>query len=195
MLNTVYTIGHSTNTIEDFIANLNRVNDGNTFLVDVRSVPYSAHTPQFNKDLLKQALKEIGIRYVHMGDEFGARRSEAEAYNDKNQVDFNKTEQLAMFQKGLQRVKKALSLSCNLIFMCSERNPLECHRFGLVARALSKQGILVNHIIGNKIISQAEAESELLIKYQSMIDSLFASHDEQLDQAYEILNTNIGYKK
>ena len=79
--------------------------------------------------------------------------------------------------------------------MCSERNPLECHRFGLVARALSKQGILVNHIIGNKIISQAEAESELLIKYQSMIDSLFASHDEQLDQAYGILNTNIGYKK
>lgn len=195
MLNTVYTIGHSTNTIEDFIANLNRVNDGNTFLVDVRSVPYSAHTPQFNKDLLKQFLKKTGIRYVHMGDEFGARRSEAEAYNDKNQVDFNKTEQLAMFQKGLQRVKKALSLSCNLIFMCSERNPLECHRFGLIARALSKQGILVNHIIGNKIISQAEAENELLIKYQSMIDSLFASHDEQLDQAYEILNTNIGYKK
>ena len=178
-----------------FITNLNRVNDGNTFLVDVRSVPYSAHTPQFNKDLLKQSLKEIGVRYVHMGDEFGARRSEAEAYNDKNQVDFNKTEQLAMFQKGLQRVKKALSLSCNLILMCSERNPLECHRFGLVARALSKQGILVNHIIGNKIISQAEAESELLIKYQSMIDSLFASHDEQLDQAYGILNTNIGYKK
>ena len=178
-----------------FITNLNRVNDGNTFLVDVRSVPYSAHTPQFNKDLLKQSLKEIGVRYVHMGDEFGARRSEAEAYNDKNQVDFNKTEQLAMFQEGLQRVKKALSLSCNLILMCSERNPLECHRFGLVARALSKQGILVNHIIGNKIISQAEAESELLIKYQSMIDSLFASHDEQLDQAYGILNTNIGYKK
>ena len=195
MLNTVYTIGHSTDNIEQFITNLNRVNDGNTFLVDVRSVPYSAHTPQFNKDLLKQSLKEIGVRYVHMGDEFGARRSEAEAYNDKNQVDFNKTEQLAMFQKGLQRVKKALSLSCNLILMCSERNPLECHRFGLVARALSKQGILVNHIIGNKIISQAEAESELLIKYQSMIDSLFASHDEQLDQAYGILNTNIGYKK
>lgn len=195
MLNTVYTIGHSTDNIEQFITNLNRVNDGNTFLVDVRSVPYSAHTPQFNKDLLKQSLKEIGVRYVHMGDEFGARRSEAEAYNDKNQVDFNKTEQLAMFQNGLQRVKIALSLSCNLILMCSERNPLECHRFGLVARALSKQGILVNHIIGNKIISQAEAESELLIKYQSMIDSLFASHDEQLDQAYEILNTNIGYKK
>lgn len=195
MLNTVYTIGHSTDNIEQFITNLNRVNDGNTFLVDVRSVPYSAHTPQFNKDLLKQSLKEIGVRYVHMGDEFGARRSEAEAYNDKNQVDFNKTEQLAMFQEGLQRVKKALSLSCNLILMCSERNPLECHRFGLVARALSKQGILVNHIIGNKIISQAEAESELLIKYQSMIYSLFASHDEQLDQAYKILNTNIGYKK
>ena len=195
MLNTVYTIGHSTDNIEQFITNLNRVNDGNTFLVDVRSVPYSAHTPQFNKDLLKQSLKEIGVRYVHMGDEFGARRCEAEAYNDKNQVDFNKTEQLEKKKKGLQRVKKALSLSCNLILMCSERNPLECHRFGLVARALSKQGILVNHIIGNKIISQAEAESELLIKYQSMIDSLFASHDEQLDQAYEILNTNIGYKK
>ena len=133
----------------------------------MRSVPFSSNAPQFNADFLKNALRAVGIHYVHMGKELGARRDELEAYNSDNQVDFIKTARLDLFQQGIQRIKKGLSLSCNIILMCAEKSPLECHRFALVARNLCEQGIQVNHILGNhEVITQAQAEEVLIDKYQ-----------------------------
>ena len=121
MLNTVFTIGHSTVKLQSFIDNINHYRNGETYIIDVRSVPYSSYVPQFNADCLKTDLEKFGFHYVHMGKEFGAKRSEPEAYNDKNQVDFNKTALLKSFQNGVNRIKKGLALSCNLILMCSEK--------------------------------------------------------------------------
>lgn len=195
MLNTVFTIGHGTAKLQSFIDNLNHYKNGETYIIDVRSVPYSSYVPQFNADYLKTELKKFGFHYVPMGKEFGARRLEFEAYNDNSQVDFNKTALLDSFQNGINRIKNGLALSCNLILMCSEKDPLECHRFALISRALSKEGIAVNHIIDNDVISQEQAEEELVIKYQSKIDFLFSSQAEQIEQAYALLNNAIGYKK
>ena len=132
-----------------------------------------------------------------MGKELGARRDELEAYNSDNQVDFIKTARLDLFQQGIQRIKKGLSLSCNIILMCAEKSPLECHRFALVARNLCEQGIQVNHILGNhEVITQAQAEEVLIDKYQSQIDFLLSpSYSDRLDQAYSLLNRDIGYRK
>lgn len=81
--------------------------------------------------------------------------------------------------------------------MCAEKSPLECHRFALVARNLCEQGIQVNHILGNhEVITQAQAEEVLIDKYQSQIDFLLSpSYSDRLDQAYSLLNRDIGYRK
>lgn len=197
MKSMVYTVGHSDYRIDSFLGIISEYWGDRTYLVDVRSVPFSSNAPQFNADFLKNALRAVGIHYVHMGKELGARRDELEAYNSDNQVDFIKTARLDLFQQGIQRIKKGLSLSCNIILMCAEKSPLECHRFALVARNLCEQGIQVNHILGNhEVITQAQAEEVLIDKYQSQIDFLLSpSYSDRLDQAYSLLNRDIGYRK
>ena len=139
MKSMVYTVGHSDYRIDSFLGIISEYWGDRTYLVDVRSVPFSSNAPQFNADFLKNALRAVGIHYVHMGKELGARRDELEAYNSDNQVDFIKTARLDLFQQGIQRIKKGLSLSCNIILMCAEKSPLECHRFALVARNLRQK--------------------------------------------------------
>lgn len=196
MLNTVFTIGHGSGDVESLISAINKHKDGSeTYIIDVRSVPYSSYSPQFNREPLKASLKAAGLHYVFMGDDLGARREEPEAYDEHGQVDFVKTAKLEKFRHGVGRIQKGVSLSCNLVLMCSEVKPLECHRFALVSRALSQEGLQVRHIIGDDVITQEQAEEELLHKYQSKIDFLFSSQEEQLDQAYSLLNKAIGYKK
>lgn len=197
MKSMVYTVGHSDYRIDSFLGIISEYWGDRTYLVDVRSVPFSSNAPQFNADFLKNALRAVGIHYVHMGKELGARRDELEAYNSDNQVDFIKTARLDLFQQGIQRIKKGLSLSCNIILMCAEKSPLECHRFALVARNLCEQGIQVNHILGNhEVITQAQAEEVLIDKYQSQIDFLLSpSYSDRLDQAYSLLSRDIGYRK
>lgn len=197
MKSMVYTVGHSDYRIDSFLGIISEYWGDRTYLVDVRSVPFSSNAPQFNADFLKNALRAVGIHYVHMGKELGARRDELEAYNSDNQVDFIKTARLDLFQQGIQRIKKGLSLSCNIILMCAEKSPLECHRFALVARNLCEQGIQVNHILGNhEVITQAQAEEVLIDKYQLQIDFLLSpSYSDRLDQAYSLLNRDIGYRK
>ena len=197
MKSMVYTVGHSNYRIDSFLGIISKYRDDRTYVVDVRSVPFSSNAPQFNADSLKKALRAVGIHYVHMGKELGARRDELEAYNSDNQVDFIRTARLDLFQQGIQRIKKGLSLSCNIILMCAEKSPLECHRFALVARNLCEQGIQVNHILGNhEVITQAQAEEVLIDKYQLQIDFLLSpSYSDRLDQAYSLLNRDIGYRK
>lgn len=197
MKSMVYTVGHSDYRIDSFLGIISEYWGDRTYLVDVRSVPFSSNAPQFNADFLKNALRAVGIHYVHMGKELGARRDELEAYNSDNQVDFIKTARLDLFQQGIQRIKKGLSLSCNIILMCAEKSPLECHRFALVARNLCEHGIQVNHILGNhEVITQAQAEEVLIDKYQLHIDFLLSpSYSDRLDQAYSLLNRDIGYRK
>ena len=59
----VFTIGHSTRAIEEFIGLLQA--HAVSRVVDVRTVPRSRHNPQFNQDSLPDSLKEAGLSYVH----------------------------------------------------------------------------------------------------------------------------------
>jgi uncharacterized protein (DUF488 family) len=61
----VFTVGHSTHTIEAFFALLSR--HGVTALADVRSTPYSRTNPQFNRETLDRHLKAQSIKYVFLG--------------------------------------------------------------------------------------------------------------------------------
>ncbi len=76
---TVFTIGHSTRTLDEFIGLLKTY--GVTLVVDVRTVPRSRHNPQFNKETLPGSLKPSGIRYIHMPEIGGLRRPKHDSIN------------------------------------------------------------------------------------------------------------------
>ena len=72
-------------------------------VIDVRSVPASKYTPQFNREPLQAALKQAGIHYLWFGNEFGARRTDS--LDADNKVDFEKAVQTEAFLQGTERVQ------------------------------------------------------------------------------------------
>ena len=157
--NEVFTIGHSTLSWEGFVSLLRRANV--TAIADVRTSPYSRHYPHFNRDDLREELRSDGISYVFLGKELGGRPSERRFYRD-GVADYEKMAQASEFNKGLERVIEG-SKKYRIALMCSERDPLDCHRCLLVGRALAERGVRVSHILDDgRIVSQSEIEDKLL---------------------------------
>ena len=165
---TCYTIGHSNYDIEYFLGLLEKHSIG--YIVDVRSNPYSKYAPHFNKDSLSQALHDAGLTYVFMGDLLGARYTDDSLLFDVKDgvrgVDLEKVAQTESFKKGIQRVIDGLSKKLSIALMCSEKNPLDCHRFTLIAYHLHKKGVQVEHILEDgQIASNESMEKKLLEAY------------------------------
>lgn len=196
----LYTIGHSNQTQEEFL-HLLQEHDVNC-IVDVRSVPASKYAPQFNEDRLQWFLKNNGIQYLHFGDEFGARRYDS--LNDEGQVDFERAVSTPSFLHGIERLMKGLERGFIISLMCSEANPLECHRFSLVSRYFHEHGIDVQHILKDASLApHAELEKEMIAEYKKSrkhhlpdVDILFGSYteEEQRRDAYRLKNIEIGFK-
>lgn len=196
LLKELYTIGHSIYEIEDFIKLLQN-NNINT-IVDVRSTPYSKFAPQYNKELLKQYLKQNAICYIYMGDTLGARYEDKNLLFDDGKVNFKKVQETKNFQDGIVRLERGIEKGYNISLMCSEKEAFDCHRFGLISEFLSKISINVNHIYPDKIVSHKELEQKLLKKYEKKIPAvdLFNPNiniEEQLTLAYELRNIDIAY--
>ena len=193
----LYTIGHSTYQIDYFISILNR-NKINT-IVDVRSVPYSSFASQYNRDGLKFYLKERGINYIFMGNLLGAKHSDKTLLFSDGKVDFSKVQKNIKFQYGIIRLERGISKGYNISLMCSEKEPFDCHRFVLISKILTQQGVDINHIYPDKIVSQKELEIQLLNKYSKKIPkvNLFSPNitdKEQLELAYKFRNKDIAYR-
>jgi len=188
-MNKLFTIGHSTHTIDKFIFMLQQ-HDIDT-IVDVRSVPYSRFNPQYNQENLKAKLKANGICYVFMGQELGAKYEDESLLFDDGKVDFKKVQISENFLKGIERLKKGTYKGYSISLMCSEKNPIECHRFGLVSEHLSKNDFEIAHITPNEVTSQKELELKLMEKYK--LGGLFADTKESLAEAYKLLNQDIAY--
>jgi uncharacterized protein (DUF488 family) len=144
----IFTIGHSTRRIDEFVELLEV--HGVKEVVDVRSIPMSRHNPQFNGDALKQSLKQNGIRYKHLKKLGGLRHSRKDSINlgwrnlsFRGYADYMSTPE---FSEGLEALTKIASARETAI-MCAEAVPWRCHR-SLVADALIKKGWLVRDIIG-----------------------------------------------
>lgn len=143
----VLTIGHSTRTIEEFIALLKA--HGATCVVDVRTVPRSRHNPQFNKDSLPRSLKKTGLGYVHMPGLGGLRHAKCDSPNMgwrnasfRGYADYMQT---AEFEKSLGELIE-LAKQESVVLMCAEAVPWRCHR-SLIADALLVRGIRTEHIM------------------------------------------------
>jgi uncharacterized protein (DUF488 family) len=155
-MDTIYTIGHSTRSIEQFLGLLQAHNIEE--LVDVRTVPQSRHNPQFGKEELAAALQQAGIGYMHLGKLGGLRHSSKDSVNlgwqnssFRGFADYMATPE---FQQGLDELK-AIAEKKRVVIMCAEAVPWRCHR-SLIADALTTQGWQVLHIQSKKTASPHE---------------------------------------
>src|SRR6266487_969115 len=161
---TIYTIGHSTRTIEQFIELLRAY--GIEELVDVRTVPRSRHNPQFGTEELAASLQQAGIAYKHLAKLGGLRRTSKDSVNlgwqntsFRGFADYMATLE---FQAGLDELK-ALAEKKTVAIMCAEAVPWRCHR-SLIADALTSQGWQVLHIQSRKTASPHELTQFLKVQ-------------------------------
>lgn len=160
----IFTIGHSSRTITDFIFLLN--NNGIKEIVDVRSMPGSRYAPQFNQEALAESLKKAGIRYKYFKKLGGRRRTNKNSINlgwrnvsFRGYADYMATIE---FSFGLSELIKIASFKTTAV-MCAEAVPWRCHR-SLISDALSKKGWEVRDIIGAKSAVRHRLTSFLRIK-------------------------------
>ncbi len=177
----VLTIGHSTLPYERFLELLRRANV--TAVADVRTAPYSRQFPQFNREILSNELRADGIAYVFLGKELGGRPSQRQFYCD-GVADYERMSGTTEFGKGLERVLDGAK-KYRIALMCSERDPLDCHRCLLVGRALAHRGVRVSHILGDgQVVSHAGIEDKLLELSGRSTGDFFAPDSERLAAAY-----------
>ncbi|MFN0101892.1 MAG: DUF488 family protein [Bryobacteraceae bacterium] len=190
MQRTIFTIGHSNHTIERFIALL-RQHDI-TALGDVRSTPYSRANPHFNREDLKSVLKRVGIAYVFLGKELGARSEDASCY-ERGKVQYDRLALTDRFRHGLDRVQEGMK-KYRLALMCAEKEPLECHRAILVGRHIAGLGIPVQHIHADgRLENQADVINRLIHQLALPEYDMFRSHEDVLTDAYKIQESRISY--
>ncbi len=147
MQDTIYTIGHSTHPIDEFIRMLQAY--GVTLLVDVRTLPGSRHNPQFNQEELSPSLKAHGVGYVHLRELGGRRRTTKDSINTgwrnlsfRGYADYMQTDE---FRAGIERLVE-LARAQPTVIMCSEAVPWRCHR-SLIGDALLARGFHVMDIM------------------------------------------------
>lgn len=193
----VFTIGHSNHEPEYFLQLLEA--HGVNCVVDVRSVAASARNPGFNKKPLEAFLGRHDIRYLHFEQGFGARQENPALHNENGQVDFEKVQHAAAFHEAVRRLEAGLEKGFRVALMCSEADPLDCHRFSMISRFLQQQGFTVCHILKDASLADHPAlEVELLEKYRKKLPepSLFEPEigaDERLRVAYRLHNKDIGW--
>lgn len=171
-------------------------------IVDVRSNPFSRYYSDFNSNSLSNILKSRDKLYMSM-KELGAKRFEEEVYSIENQVLFNRVYKTKAFQRGIERIHKGMDLGYKIVIMCSEKNPIECHRSIMIGRYLSDNGYDVQNILHNgTTISQKEVEETLIDKHKKELDSEFnlfsqkeLSFTEKKELAYQFQEKEIAFIK
>ncbi|MDH5668930.1 MAG: DUF488 domain-containing protein [Nitrospira sp.] len=157
---TLWTIGHSTKPIEDFVALLHA--HGIRQLVDVRTIPRSRYNPQFNTEALANSLSEAGIGYRHAGELGGLRKPKNDSINTgwrndsfRGYADYMQTD---AFGKALNTLTTD-SREQRTVIMCAEAVPWRCHR-SLIADALVNRDWEVRHIM-----SETKAERHRMTSF------------------------------
>jgi hypothetical protein len=144
---TIFTIGHSTHTLEEFVAMLKAHDLAQ--LVDVRTIPKSRRVPQFNSESLAETLPARGIDYIHLKALGGLRHARKDSVNSgwrnasfRGYADYMGTEE---FQQGIDRLLE-LARAKRTAIMCAEAVPWRCHR-SLIGDALLIRGVHVEDIM------------------------------------------------
>jgi uncharacterized protein (DUF488 family) len=148
MISRIWTIGHSTRTIDVFVSLLEE--NGIKLVADVRRLPGSKRYPQFNREMLAKSLTEHGIRYEHFPELGGRRKAKKNSHNTawrnasfRGYADHMETEE---FRAGAERLVDLANKAGPTAIMCAEAVWWRCHR-GLISDYLKARGIEVMHIL------------------------------------------------
>ncbi|MBI4759761.1 MAG: DUF488 family protein [Chloroflexota bacterium] len=154
----IFTIGYGNRNFDEFVELLKKYQI--SYLIDIRSSPYSKYNPDFTKNTLDTNLTKHNIRYVYMGDTLGGRPNLPSCYTD-GRVDYQKLREKDFYKQGINRLQTAWKQKLRVVLFCSETKPEECHRSKLVGESLVALGIEVVHIdekgelkIHSKVISE-----------------------------------------
>jgi uncharacterized protein (DUF488 family) len=165
----IFTIGHSTRSIEEFTELLKIY--GIKEIVDVRSIPKSRHNPQFNEETLKQSLRLVHIRYKRLEKLGGLRHSKKDSVNlgwrntsFRGFADYMATPE---FLEGLEALVEIAGTKQTAI-MCAEAVPWRCHR-SLIADALTKEGWSVQDIMSRTSVTSHKLTSFLRVRKGQLI--------------------------
>jgi uncharacterized protein (DUF488 family) len=141
-MTTVYSIGHSSLPIQALLDRLaeHRID----VVVDVRSKPYSPRFPEFDLPVLRQSLEATGVRYVHL-PQLGGRPERSEFYDAEGRVLYGRLAESDDFRSGLDRLVSSAGMH-RVAVLCSEEDPLRCHRWRLIGTTLEGVGIEMTHI-------------------------------------------------
>jgi len=166
---------------------------GATALADVRSAPVSRFSPHFNRGALAASLAERNIAYIFLGKELGGRPARPELYSE-GVADYEKMAASKEFRAGIARLTEAAGQH-RIAAMCSEADPLDCHRCLLVARALAQDGIEIGHVLASgAVMPQREVEDRLLqLAGLTEASLLLSSRDERLAEAYRARARKAAY--
>ena len=186
----ILTVGHSNHEVQ-VLVNLLRKH-GVTAVADIRSTPYSAATPQFDRENLKPKLQTEGFKYVYLGDELGAHPQDPACYKD-GKVQYSLQAKTSLFRQGLQRVISGAQKH-RIALLCVEKDPLKCHRSVLIARELEAQSVDVAHILADGgIESHSEAMDRLLTESKLDRRDLFRSREELVEEACRRQEQRVAY--
>jgi hypothetical protein len=197
----LFSVGHSDHDWPEFVDLLQQA--GVTAIADVRSSPFSRHHPQFNRVELERGLSEHGIAYVFLGDLLGGRPGARELYHLEGWVDYERVRATDAFRRGLDRLIGGLGRH-TIAMLCSEDDPLDCHRGLMITPALFEQGIVPLHLRKDgSVETTAEMERRLLkdAGLDGAMNGLFATllTDEDrrqiLAEAYRVLNRRKAYRR
>lgn len=189
-MNPIYSLGHSNLPIERFIELLRNFQIG--AVADVRSSPFSGRSPHFNQSDLKAALRQSGLHYVFLGKELGGRPRD-ENLLTHGVADYEKMAGTSLYQEGIRRLSEGAK-AYRIALVCSERDPLDCHRCLLVGRSMSDLGCEVHHIRHDgSLTSQSMLAEALLSSCQANTRDLFLG-DCDLATAYRRRSEQVAYR-
>ena len=187
---TIYTIGHSNHSLECFLDLLTLY--GITAVADVRSQPVSSYTPHFSRDSLTTALTQQSISYVFLGQQLGGRSTNRACYKN-GRLQYTRLAREPSFDSGISRVKKGMT-QFRIALMCSEKDPLGCHRALLVGRKLFSDGINVQHILANGDLEpHAALEMRLLTHCKLPEGDMFRDRNDCIADAYQIQGDRVAH--
>jgi len=177
----LFSIGHSNIPAERFVAMLRAA--GANAIADVRSTPASRYFPHFAAKNLMARLAAEGMAYLPYGDTLGGRPRDPTLYRD-GIADYEAMARQKEFAVALERLS-ADAARHRICLMCAEREPLDCHRALLVARALAERGLAVGHILHDGTIEPHAATERRLVALCGDDADLFVTlQRERLAAAY-----------
>lgn len=187
----IFSIGHSNHSIEKFLSLLESAEIN--MVVDVRSAPFSRMFTQFNQEALKKYLSEASIGYLFLGEQIGGRSNDPEDYQD-GQVLYKALANKEAFKTGIERLKEG-SAKYRIALMCSEKEPLDCHRTLLVSEALAASEIPVGHIHADGTVEAHEdALARLLTLHNLSSPTLFSDDRDRVQEALTLQEKKIAYQ-